>query len=93
MSDTPIIDACISAAISDRLDGISAVVLAALRAALPVKLPAERLETIIKAGCLGGRANCRYPSCGCETSPETVIAAYDNDPIMLELYRENGTPR
>jgi hypothetical protein len=85
--DTPIIDASMRAAIAPG-GNVEDVCIRFLRAALPWEPPAERLKATIKAGCIGGRANCRYPSCDCETYPETVIAAYRNQPIMRELYPE-----
>jgi hypothetical protein len=92
MAETPIIDAAIRAGCRalDVAVGIDsdcmhpscdcgnkkATMLAALRAALPWDLPAERLEAMSKAAW-------QY-----DTYREMAIAAYRADPLMRELYPE-----
>jgi hypothetical protein len=97
MHDTPIIDMAIRAGCKalDVAVGIDsecrhpscdcgnkkAVMLAALRAALPWDLPAERLEVMVRGAF---RVVEEIP----QGYLRVIIAAYRADPIMRELYPE-----
>jgi hypothetical protein len=88
MSDTPILDASMRAAIAPG-GNIEEVCLRFIRAALPWDLPAERLEVMAAGfGDVAGLTGwVKVARC------KAALATYRADPLMRELWPERFCPR